>query len=73
MTAVNQIQSPPGIGVPLKLELIEELPELCARAAPAVAKRPIPAPTVGDATRKLRRVDDVIIHLSEIPRSTRHL
>jgi hypothetical protein len=73
MTAVNQIQSPPGIGVPLKLELIEELPELCARAPPAAAKRPIPAPTAGEAVKRLRRVNDVIIHPPEIPRSTRHL
>jgi hypothetical protein len=47
MTALNQIRSPPGIGVPLKLELIEELPELCARAPLAVARSPILAPTAG--------------------------
>jgi protease I len=60
IAAVNQIQSPAGIGVPLKLEVIEELPVLCARAPPAVARRPIPAPTAGEAVKKFRRVNDVI-------------
>jgi hypothetical protein len=60
---LNQMKSPPLIGVPLKFELMEVPVQVSARTgvAPVAPTKPSPAP-IPDVVRKVLRVNGFMSH-----------